>query len=93
MDDDPVRVPIEETLDLHAFAPRDVVSVVEAYLEAAQEAGYPRVRVIHGRGIGVQRAAVQRLLATHPLVARYWDAPESALGATVVEFVSTGGSS
>ena len=84
MDDTPFSIPIEDTLDLHAFAPRDVLSVVEAYLEAAREAGFRQVRVIHGRGIGVQRAAVQRLLATHPLVARYWDAPESGLGATVV---------
>lgn len=92
-DDDPVVVPIEAELDLHAFAPRDVVSVVEAYLDAAREAGHRRVRLIHGRGIGVQRAAVQRLLAGHPLVRRYWDAPESSLGATVVELVDAGNSS
>jgi DNA-nicking Smr family endonuclease len=90
MDDDPVEIPIEDALDLHAFAPRDVLSVVDEYLHAARAAGFRQVRVIHGRGIGVQRAAVQRLLATHPLVARYWDAPESALGATVV--VLAGGS-
>jgi DNA-nicking Smr family endonuclease len=90
MDDDPVEIPIEDALDLHAFAPRDVRSVVDEYLHAARAAGFRQVRVIHGRGIGVQRAAVQRLLATHPLVARYWDAPESALGATVV--VLAGGS-
>jgi len=92
-DDDPVVVPIEAELDLHAFAPRDVLSVVEAYLDAAREAGHRRVRLIHGRGIGVQRAAVQRLLAGHPLVRRYWDAPESSLGATVVELVDAGKSS
>ena len=92
-DDDPVVVPIEAELDLHAFAPRDVLSVVEAYLDAAREAGHRRVRLIHGRGIGVQRAAVQRLLAGHPLVRRYWDAPESSLGATVVELVDAGNSS
>jgi DNA-nicking Smr family endonuclease len=92
-DDEPVVVPIEAELDLHAFAPRDVLSVVAAYLEAAREAGHRRVRVIHGRGIGVQRAAVQRLLAGHPLVRRYWDAPESSLGATVVELVDEAGSS
>jgi len=91
--DEPFQVPIESALDLHAFAPRDVLSVVAAYLEAAREAGHRRVRVIHGRGIGVQRAAVQRLLAGHPLVRRYWDAPESSLGATVVELVDAGKSS
>lgn len=85
MDDErPVRVPVEDAIDLHAFAPRDVLSVVEAYLEAAHDAGFTLVRVIHGRGAGVQRAAVHRLLASHPLVVRYWDAPESHLGATMV---------
>lgn len=78
------RVPIESAIDLHAFAPRDVVSVVEAYLEAAAEAGFREVRLIHGRGKGVQRAAVQRLLASHPLVESYRDAPGSSLGATIV---------
>ena len=81
--DDPVRVPIEDALDLHAFAPRDVVSVVDEYLRAAHEAGLSDVRLIHGRGKGVQRAGIQRLLREHPLVERYWDAPESHLGATV----------
>lgn len=84
MDDDAVEVPIEDAIDLHAFAPRDVVSVVDAYLEAAAEAGFREVRLIHGRGKGVQRAAVQRLLAGHPLVQSYWDAPQASLGATVV---------
>ena len=92
MDADAHRVPVEDTLDLHAFAPRDVLSVVEEYLHAAHAAGFRQVRLIHGRGIGVQRAAVQRLLATHPLVARYWDAPESALGATVVVLAGAGAS-
>ena len=82
-DDEPVVVPIEEALDLHAFAARDVLSVVDAYLHAARDAGLRQVRLIHGRGIGAQRAAVQRLLAGHPLVSRYWDAPESSLGATI----------
>ncbi|MCC7124965.1 MAG: Smr/MutS family protein [Acidobacteria bacterium] len=87
--DPPFVVPIEDAIDLHAFAPRDVVSVVDAYLEAALQAGFTTVRLIHGRGKGVQRAAVQRLLRTHPLVQRYWDAPESALGATVVQLLPT----
>jgi len=83
-DDLPVRVPIEESIDLHSFAPRDVVNVVDDYLHAAHQAGFREVRLIHGRGKGVQRAAVQRLLRGHALVERYWDAPESHLGATVV---------
>ena len=84
MTDEPVRVPIEDAIDLHSFAPRDVVSVVDQYLHAARDAGFSQVRLIHGRGTGAQRAAIQRLLRTHPLVERYWDAPESHLGATLV---------
>ena len=84
MDDDPVHIPIEDAIDLHAFLPRDVVAVVDDYLQAAQEAGFDVVRLIHGRGKGVQRAAVQRLLGGHQAVQTFWDAPESHLGATVV---------
>jgi DNA-nicking Smr family endonuclease len=58
--------------------------VVEEYLHAAREAGLGQVRLIHGRGKGVQRAEVQRLLRDHALVESYWDAPESHLGATLV---------
>ncbi|HEX9819827.1 MAG TPA: Smr/MutS family protein [Methylomirabilota bacterium] len=83
---EPVRVPIEDSLDLHAFAPRDVASVVEEYLLAAHGHGFAEVRLIHGRGIGVQRALVQSLLGRHPLVAGYADAPEDrgGRGATLV---------
>jgi DNA-nicking Smr family endonuclease len=77
-------VPIEDTLDLHSFLPRDIPSVVDEYLRAAQEAGFREVRLIHGRGKGVQRGVVQRLLREHPLVESFGDAPESHLGATVV---------
>jgi DNA-nicking Smr family endonuclease len=84
MDDEPVHIPIEDSIDLHSFAPRDVVSVVDEYLLAAHEAGFRQVRLIHGRGKGVQRGAVQRLLGAHALVERFWDAPESHLGATLV---------
>jgi DNA-nicking Smr family endonuclease len=80
----PHRVPIDATLDLHSFRPEDVTSVVEEYLAAAADAGLPDVRIVHGRGIGVQRAQVQRQLATHPDVAGFWDDPRAHLGATVV---------
>jgi DNA-nicking Smr family endonuclease len=83
-DDDAVRVPIEDAIDLHSFAPRDIASVVEDYLEAARDAGLTEVRLIHGRGKGVQRADIQRRLRGHPLVEQFWDAPESHLGATIV---------
>ena len=81
---DPHRVRIEDSLDLHAFAPRDIPSVVDEYLRAAQEAGWRDVRLIHGRGIGVQRARVHEVLRGHALVVSFADAPESHLGATVV---------
>lgn len=84
MEDEPIHLPIEDALDLHSFAPRDVVSVVDEYLHAAREAGFREVRLIHGRGKGVQRAAVQRLLRGHPAVERFRDAPDSHLGATLV---------
>lgn len=81
------RIPIDGTLDLHAFDPRDVSSVVEEYVRAAHEAGMRQVRLIHGRGIGVQRAIVQAVLDKHPLVSHFGDAPESHLGATVAVLV------
>jgi DNA-nicking Smr family endonuclease len=83
---EPVALPIEDSLDLHAFAPRDVLSVVDEYLREAAARGFTEVRLIHGRGKGVQRAAVQRLLAGQRLVLRYFDAPEErgGWGATVV---------
>lgn len=77
------RVPIEPELDLHAFAPRDIKSVVEEYVSAAHEAGLREVRLIHGRGKGVQRGIVQQALERHPLVIEFWDAVETHLGATV----------
>ena len=78
----PHRVPIEGTLDLHSFQPRDVASGVEEYITAAHEAGLREVRLIHGRGRGVQRAIVQAVLERHVLVESFNDAPESHLGAT-----------
>ena len=79
------EVPIEDTIDLHPFAPRDVPSIVDEYLRAAHGAGFREVRLIHGRGIGVQRARVHQVLREHPLVVSFGDAPESHLGATVVQ--------
>ena len=78
------RVPIDGTLDLHSFTPAEIPSVVEEYGRAAHAAGLREIRLIHGRGIGVQRARVQQALGAHPLVEAYGDAPESHLGATVV---------
>lgn len=88
MDDDPHPIPIESALDLHPFQPRDVVSVVEEYLSAAHAAGLREVRLIHGRGKGVQRGLVQQALDRHPLVEEFWDAPDAHLGATIARLVS-----
>ncbi len=77
------RVPIEDALDLHTFNPPDIKSVVEEYVNAAWERGLREVRLIHGRGRGVQRGIVQQALERHPLVIEFWDAPETHLGATV----------
>jgi DNA-nicking Smr family endonuclease len=85
--DDPVELPIEGTLDLHPFSPRDIKSVVAEYVDAAHEAGLREIRLIHGRGAGVQRGIVQAALEKHPLVEEFWDAPDSHLGATVARLI------
>jgi len=77
------RIPIEDSLDLHAFHPRDIPSVVEEYLRAAHQAGFREVRLIHGRGTGIQRGIVQAVLERNSLVESFHDAPESHLGATI----------
>ena len=83
---DPVRVPVEDSIDLHSFSPRDIPSVVESYLEAASEAGFQEVRLIHGRGKGVQKEVVRRVLSQHPRVTEYREAPpeRGGWGATIV---------
>jgi DNA-nicking Smr family endonuclease len=83
-DENPHRVPIGPELDLHAFHPRDIPSVVEEYIQAAHEAGLVDVRVVHGRGRGVQRGIVQATLDRHPLVVSFRDDTASHLGATLV---------
>jgi DNA-nicking Smr family endonuclease len=87
----PHHVPIEDTLDLHAFRPRDIPSVVDEYVREAHAAGLREVRLIHGRGRGVQRGVVQAALERHPLVAAFGDAPGSHLGATVAVLTSSAG--
>ena len=83
MADKVVRLPIERELDLHAFAPRDIPSVVEEYVDAAAAAGLVEVRLVHGRGHGVQRGIVQSVLDRHPRVLEFWDDAASSLGATI----------
>src|SRR6266566_1469823 len=81
--DDPIRIPIEAELDLHPFAPSDIPSVVAEYIEAAAAAGFDEIRIVHGRGHGVQRGIVQAALERHPRVAEFWDDPAAHLGATM----------
>src|SRR5262245_62171328 len=87
MSEAPIRIPIEAEIDLHAFAARDVAGVVADYVDAAVEAGLREVRLIHGRGQGVQRGIVQAALERHPLVAEFWDDTASHLGATVARLI------
>ena len=88
MTDEAVRIPIEHELDLHAFPPRDVTSVVQEYIDAAAAAGLTEVRVVHGRGRGVQRGLVQATLERHPRVVEFWDDHDSHLGATVARLAA-----
>jgi dsDNA-specific endonuclease/ATPase MutS2 len=83
MGDEIIRLPIEHELDLHAFPPRDVASVVGEYVDAAAAAGFTEIRVVHGRGRGVQRGIVQAALERHARVVEFWDDADSHLGATV----------
>jgi dsDNA-specific endonuclease/ATPase MutS2 len=84
-EDDAVAIPIEDALDLHPFRPAETASVVAEYLAEAAAKGFPEVRLVHGRGIGVQREIVRKALARSPHVLSFEDAtPESGgWGATV----------
>ncbi len=77
---DTVAVPITDVLDLHSFQPREVADVVREYLDAAHEKGLRALRIIHGRGAGVQRRMVRALLERDPRVVEYGDAPLEAGG-------------
>jgi dsDNA-specific endonuclease/ATPase MutS2 len=77
---EPVRLEIADVLDLHAFSPRDVRRVVEEYLTQARARGFRQVRIVHGKGVGVQREAVRTVLARTPFVEHFADAPPGAGG-------------
>ena len=78
-------IAIEDAIDLHGFQPREIPDVVESYLEAAVEHGLTEVRLIHGRGKGVQRQRVREVLERHPDVVDFGDAPahRGGWGATI----------
>jgi dsDNA-specific endonuclease/ATPase MutS2 len=86
-DEDPVRIPITDVFDLHTVPPRDVQAVVEEYLIEARRLGLRVLRIVHGRGIGVQRELVRKVLARTEFVAGFRDAPAEAggWGATIVD--------
>lgn len=88
MDDSeiPLEIPVTDVIDLHTIHPRDVRGVVEEYLIEARRLGFRALRIIHGRGVGVQRAVVREVLARTPFVAGFGDAPLEAggWGATIV---------
>jgi dsDNA-specific endonuclease/ATPase MutS2 len=88
---EPVEIEITDVFDLHTIPPRDVKPVVEEYLREAQAKGFRVVRIIHGKGIGVQREIVRSILARTTFVEDWTDAPPDAggLGATIVRFRPT----
>ena len=83
---DPFRIPVTDTFDLHTIAPRDAKAALEAYLEEAHKLGLTALRIVHGRGIGVQREMVRAVLARTEFVIDFRDAPGEAggWGATIV---------
>ena len=83
---EPVEIEITDIFDLHTIPPRDVKRVVEEYLQLAHEKGFTVVRIIHGKGIGVQREMVRSILSRTPFISDWTDAPPDAggLGATIV---------
>jgi len=89
---EPVEIEITDVFDLHTIPPRDVKRVVEEYLELAREKGFRVVRIIHGKGIGVQRETVRKILERTEFVLDWTDAPPDAggLGATIVRLKSSG---
>ena len=93
MNDNPfpeiVELPLEDVLDLHSFPPEEIKSLVKDYLQEAYEFGFPEVRIIHGKGIGVQREIVRSVAAHDPHVQSITLAPEGAgsWGATIIRFI------
>lgn len=77
-----IEMPIEDTIDLHSFLPGEVAGLVEEYLHQCLLKGYNEIRIIHGRGIGVQRQIVHSILKEHPAVVQFRDLPDH--GSTVV---------
>jgi dsDNA-specific endonuclease/ATPase MutS2 len=84
---EPIELEITDSIDLHSFAPRDIKSVVESYLEEARKKGFPIVRIMHGKGVGVQREIVRKVLQNTDFVESFKTADEfsGSWGATIVK--------
>ena len=84
---EPIQIPIEDVLDLHTFRPQDIADLLENYFDECIKAGIFLVRVIHGKGKGIQKRQVQRILQNNPAVKSFMDAPPEAggWGATLVQ--------
>lgn len=84
---EPIQLPITDVLDLHSFLPREIPMLVHDYLYECRKMGIYSLRIIHGKGKGVQKRRIQKLLQQHPMVLSYKDAPPEAggWGATLVE--------
>ena len=84
---DPVEIEITDSFDLHSFSPKEIRAVVEAYLEEAHKKGFSVVRIIHGKGVGVQREIVRKVLSETDFVKTFKNAPEfsGGEGATIIE--------
>ena len=82
---DPVDIEITDSLDLHSFSPKDIRAVVEAYLAEAHKKGFPIVRIVHGKGVGIQREIVRKVLSETDFVRSFKNAPEfsGSWGATI----------
>lgn len=84
---EPVEIEITDSFDLHSFSPRDIRGVVEAYLAEAHKKGFAVVRIVHGKGVGVQREIVRKVLSETDFVRSFKNAPEfsGSWGATIVQ--------
>ena len=86
---DVVEPPLGDVIDLHTFLPAEIPSLIDEYVRAAHAKGLEVLRIVHGRGTGVQRGIVQAALERHPLVVEFWDDADSRLGATFCRLLAS----
>lgn len=85
--DEPIRIPIEDSIDLHTFSPKEIPFLLEDYISECLKAGVSEVRIIHGKGMGFQREAVRSFLGKSPFISSFCGAPPEAggWGATIAK--------